>query len=547
MHQSIITFVWLILAIILGIEISSLVQEENKLELFTNIILGVSSVSVVTGLYLYFKFDDYLNLRFLSTFFEPNAYAGFLLLPLCLLFSYFISTKDKFKKNILGFISVFTLSALILTRSRGAILIFCLVSILFLIIFLLKRRIKIKSFNLFQVLFIIVISLFVSFFIYEFKMSYDPKAVSEASSASVLPQGGATSLQAVSSRIEYMKTGMNITKFNLISGVGFGAYKEAEIKYRDNVIYETNDPHNLYIRIFSEVGVVGGFSFSFLIFILLVWIFYKIYKTDVSHFQALDIGLIMGGVCIILHNVIDVDWYFPANMFISIITFFVLFSVLQNKDKNMFLNKNENFVRYMFMFLVSIFMVISILNFLGNNTAEDANYFISKDSFDDASLLFDKAIGFDRYNPEILYDYAFTLFNKSKINLDNKSQLLNKALTLIDRAIKIKPFNFTYLSLRADIYKALGDNISYENNLLQSIGDNKTLNLDAYIKLNNIYLQQKQYQKVVDLVDGVLVYYPSYIFRDPFWASPDKNKLNFELSILKLNRLTALDNLKKKL
>jgi O-antigen ligase len=82
-----------------------------------------------------------------------------------------------------------------------------------------------------------------------------------------LPQGGATSTQAVNSRIEYMKTSIHITKSNLVSGVGFGAYKEAEIKYRDNVIYETNDPHNLYLRILSEVGVLGGFSFLFLLFV----------------------------------------------------------------------------------------------------------------------------------------------------------------------------------------------------------------------------------------------------------------------------------------
>ena len=96
---------------------------------------------------------------------------------------------------------------------------------------------------------------------------------------------GATNTQATSLRLEYMKVALDIFEHNPTYGVGYGVYRQAERKYRNSVISETNDPHNLYLRIFAEVGAFGGLTFflliSSLVFYLLTYLFKNKYASAI--------------------------------------------------------------------------------------------------------------------------------------------------------------------------------------------------------------------------------------------------------------------------
>ncbi|MCX6751888.1 MAG: O-antigen ligase family protein [Candidatus Nomurabacteria bacterium] len=552
-HQSVIVFLWLIISVIVGLEAGAMAKEEKGLAKFSNIVIISSIIAVASGLYLYFTFDDYSNLRFISTFFQPNPFAGFLLLPLSLLLPLFVYTENKKKKILLGVLSVLTLSAFILTVSRGAMVIFAFVWVFILIFSLVKNEFKLRIPQMLNITLIIALSLVLSVAVYKVKMSYAPAPFANNTTATTTSNntgifsGGATKGEAVSSRLQYMKTGLLVTKDNMLNGVGIGAYREAEIKYRDNVIYQTNDPHNLYLRMFSETGVVGGISFFVLVAMLGVFILFKLWKTKFSDFSAVELGLVVGTLAIILHNFMDSDWYFPANMFLSIITFFVLYSVLSKNDSN-FSAKKIAITRIVFMIIGFIVVLVSILIFLGNNSGMDGPYLVRKNKNDEAVTAFRKGLSFDKYNPEVLQGYSALLLSQSKSITDAnlKKESLNDALSFASKALLIKPHDADLFGLRADIYNDLGNKDLYEADLKKAIENNKTLGLSSYMSLSQKYSDEKKYLDVISVVDDVMKYYPVGVFQDSFWASPDKGMLKFEIFLLSSQKINALEKLGRK-
>ncbi len=550
-HQSVFIFLWLIVSVIAGIEAGAMVKEEKGLAKFSNVIIFSSIIAVFSGLYLYFSFDDYSNLRFISTFFQPNPFAGFLLLPLSLLLPLFVYAENNKRKVFLGILSVLTLGSFILTVSRGAMVLFSFVWIFILIISLVKKEYKLKISQLLNIILIIILSIAFSVAVYKIKMSYAPIPANN-NTATVnknadLFSGGATKGEAVSSRLQYMKTSLLMTKDNLLHGVGIGAYREAEFKYRDNVIYQTNDPHNLYLRMFSEVGVLGGASFFVLITMLGLFILYKLWKTKLSDFSVIEIGLIAGTLGIILHNFMDVDWYFPANMLLSVIAFFVIFSVL-SKNTDSYSVKNNGIIRIVFLVILFITSFFSIVIFLGNSSGMDGPYLARKDKNDEAVVAFQKGLSFDKYNPEVLSGYSSFLLAQSKnmSDIKQKKESLNEALNFVNTAILVKPHDSKLFSLRADIYKDLGNNDLSIADLENAIENNKTLDLTSYMILAQTYFEGKRYLDVVNLVDNALKYYPAEIFKDSFWASPDKGMLKFDIVILNSQKINALEKLDRK-
>ena len=547
-HQSIVIFFWLIISIIAGIEASTLVKENGGLKKFSNILILSSTIVIASGLYLYFAFDDYANLRFISTFFQPNPLAGFLLLPISLLLPIFIFTTNLKKNIFLGFLSILTLGGFILTVSRGAMSIFILVWLFIFIISLLKKEYVLKTSHLIKIISIVFLAVILAVGIYKLKMSHASiKSNNNYGTNQQVFSGGATKDEAISSRFKFMKTGLTIVRDNLFLGIGLGAYREAEIKYRDNPIYETNDPHNLYLRIFSETGILGGISFLAIVALVGLFVLYKLWKMNLSKLSPIEIGLMSGTICIIFHNFMEADWYFPANMFLSIVAFFVLYSVFSSENDNFSATKSRYF-RIISIIVVFIIMFFSILIFIGDNKGMQGPYFRNKQKNELAVDTFEKGLFFDKYNPLVLYNYSEYLFSQAENseNIQEKKDFLEKSLMLINRALFIKVHDSTFYALRADIYKAFENPLLYETNLKLAIENNKTLDLVSYLKLSQKYLEDKKYEEVIKITDEALNYYSTSVFKNTFWNNPDKGMLKFYTIILETNKISALKKLGRK-
>jgi len=78
--------------------------------------------------------------RISSTLQYPNTFAAFIILPFFISFSFFLNQKELFKKVIYLMLSLFFLLVFVLTQSRGAMIVFVVVLILYILLLKGKDR-----------------------------------------------------------------------------------------------------------------------------------------------------------------------------------------------------------------------------------------------------------------------------------------------------------------------------------------------------------------------------------------------------------------------
>jgi Lipid A core - O-antigen ligase and related enzymes len=309
------------------------VSNELMFRVALNFILGVSFVLSLLGFLAYIgvrfnlssSFFKYLinngfvqGLAVTSTLQYANTFGGFLLLPLFIAAGFVLNEKGIFKKIIYGLLLLFFLITLILTQSRGALLVFAISVVVFML--LLPKREKIISLFVLLavaltggVLFIIKrnvivsylgtliskIQIFVNFFL---KGQYDP---------------------SLGSRVYMVKDAFKILKDYPIFGTGLGTYQYIYAKYRSVYVF-SKFPHSILFQYLPEIGIVGVSIFIY----LAISLFVRGIKSLRSR-NILKIGHFVGLFAIFLHALIDFDW---SLMFLPMV-FFFFFGVLFSQDE----------------------------------------------------------------------------------------------------------------------------------------------------------------------------------------------------------------------
>ena len=539
-HQSIIVSLWLVLALILGFEMLPLIREENGLLRFSRAIIALGFFASLAGFCLYFLFDDYGDLQMIGTFFSHNAFAGFLLLPLSFAISALFASSARRRLLSNGIAMTVILSAFMLSLSRGGWTAFALAWIFILIFAFAKKELRIHKKQIAYGILTILTALVLAFAVHSAKMSLGPAAGAAIPSSEAIAGDN-----ALSSRVQYVKYGFDIARDNPLSGVGFGAYSAAEPAYRASPIFQTVDPHNLYVRIFAETGIVGGLSFLSLV-ICLAWLIIRtLSRKNIYEMPFAELGLLAGVIAMLLHNFMDVDWHFPAVMLVSIISFFVLYAVFGEDKKEM---RKSNIIRSIFLAILVGVSIVSMYLFLGNNSGMDGPYLESKGKTDEAQAAFDKGLSFDRWNPDVLSSYANFLSDQAGNAKDpaQKQNFLLESRAIIDRALAITPKSSDLYDLRASDDKGLDDAVSADADLNKAISSNPSLDLAAYLMLSRNYLDEKRYDEALAVADRGLAYYPPGAFDNPFWSSPEKPQLRQYAVFLMINKSQALLDLGRK-
>lgn len=229
----------------------------KKVPLF---LLFAGALIVVGGFIQYFLYPDLRNLYYLgwdehlyrmfSSFLDPN-FAGtffvlYFLLTLGLLFNNF-KTKNKTKTIVLNLLSSTSLLAIFLTFSRSAYLMLFVGTITFLIL-----QKKIKWLVIFIVLSLISIVILV-------------KNVPQTEGTNLLRTASGES------RIESINRALTIFKDNPVFGVGFNAYRYVQRDYgfineEKRIVHSGAGTDNSFLFILATTGIVGFFSFLFLIY-----------------------------------------------------------------------------------------------------------------------------------------------------------------------------------------------------------------------------------------------------------------------------------------
>lgn len=269
------------------------------------VIFAISIFLICTnGLYQYFFGHDFIrghifDGRISSSFRTANDFAAYLVVTtpilFCLsLFSFVKKEKEDNKsayfsffssgkiRMVLFFLFVLSFICLILTYSRGAWIAFVLcLSVL---------GIKSRKVFLFSVLFIVI-----------FTFIFYHQSVRVALSDNLTRY-----FEWENNRLGYWKRSVSIIKDYPLLGSGLNTY--SSIQWRYDVGWG-GYPHNSYLQMTAETGVLGLLSFLWLLFVLYKNLFKALRKMRESPLELLLVGFGAGLSGFLSHSFFDTNFY----------------------------------------------------------------------------------------------------------------------------------------------------------------------------------------------------------------------------------------------
>jgi|GEM_PF-4206914 len=240
----------------------------KNIELIMGGIIFVSLINVPLSIYelitkaSWGAFVDWRGIRIMGNLFHPNSYSMYLLPCILLLYA---SLRTKFNKH--HFIFFITLLAMnILAFSRIGLLSLIVSLIVFEAIFKQGLKLNPKKFFLLALLILAVIA-------------YNLIGISESH----------LTVGTLSERTSIWKSIAPYLKGNLVFGNGLGSYE----LYRSRIIYSLS-PHNVYLSILFDLGIIGLIIILFFIINIMIDLFKRIRKTKEWHLTELGVALVIG-------------------------------------------------------------------------------------------------------------------------------------------------------------------------------------------------------------------------------------------------------------
>ncbi|MGH4140119.1 O-antigen ligase family protein [Clostridium sp.] len=265
-----------------------------KCYIFTSLILSCIGIyQHFTGFGLTEKFTKPsafgTGIRIASTLFNPNTYGAYLILIIFPVIMLCIYEKNKYKKIVYTFLSILLLTNLLMTLSRNAFLGFGLGVLVLALIYSIKLIFALGGFNILM------------FFI--------PSVFQRLKDV--------TNLSQDESRIKLWKTAIMMIKEHPLFGVGNGNFvtryneyikKYKELKYQE---YQNYPGHNSYLKVQSELGIIGIVSFLGIVTTALCRV-KKLYNTTKDRFyKPFYMGVMAGMVAFLFMNFFDNLFFVP--------------------------------------------------------------------------------------------------------------------------------------------------------------------------------------------------------------------------------------------
>ena len=254
---------WLRILSIFFLYILSFVLIKNKYN-FNKLVYTIIASTIIPGFMSLYQFftktgmtiiDEDITNRIFGTFAHPNLLAYYLTIPLALLVFLVLKKDANYIKKILIYsLLLFNFIILLLTFTRGA-------WVAFLIILLIFGTVKYRKF--------LAISILGLFLIY---MLLPPL------SARVNNLFVYNPYSSIQWRINIWKDGFKYAQENIIAGHGLGTAKEIILNKRGER-FGSADPHNDYLKIFIENGILGVISYIAIIVSLIFTLMKKYMKT----------------------------------------------------------------------------------------------------------------------------------------------------------------------------------------------------------------------------------------------------------------------------
>jgi len=330
---------------------------KNYLPLIFNVFFLLGLILSLYGLYVY-EVANYT--RVMSFFYQPNAFAGWLLFVLPLAFFLFFREREVNKILIFLLGTSLILTAFILANSRGAFLSFIL-PLFFLFYFLYKYKPNKKDFFQKIAALIVLTFIFVTLFVSLKEGKFSLFALRSFKKTEGMPVPSTIFL-----RWKFWEGAFLMAKDRPLTGYGLGSYKDAYPQYQYAPLAYTKYPHNYYIEILGETGIFGALSFYIFIFsVLLLGMFcFKKARRDKRYLPGFFLFLSLLGPMV--HNGVEMDCHFRANLLYLFIFLALLWGFLRKKEKTSISHKKPFciFEKVVKIVLIFIFLVFSFGFFL---------------------------------------------------------------------------------------------------------------------------------------------------------------------------------------
>jgi O-antigen ligase/tetratricopeptide (TPR) repeat protein len=298
---------------------------EDRLHTLSWVLFGASVVAMAVGVVLYLLSSrvttgpiaslahglvvgDVVGGRFSAFFSYPNALAGFLILPICIGVGLLAFGRGS-RERLLGLAGTIVLmSALVLTGSRGSMIVLAGVLLLFPVVGWLCRCVSSRqmghvavAYGVVAVMVVVSIAVPVSRTqVWKPLVQHFVELVQEGSDV----QMGTG--QNLGNRLQMFRDLGPYLRAYPVLGSGLGTYSSVYMKFRSHLWFAT-DPHSLVVKTLAEGGILG-FVLEFAMIAVLLWLGFR--AARLSSNKALTFAVVMGIAGTLLHSCFDIDSIF---------------------------------------------------------------------------------------------------------------------------------------------------------------------------------------------------------------------------------------------
>jgi len=246
--------------------------------------------------------------RFSAFFSYPNALAGFLILPICIGVGMFAFGR-RGRERVLGLAgTVVLMGALVLTGSRGGMIVVAGVLLLLPVAGWLCRCVSSRQMAHVAIAYGVVAVIVVASVAVPVSRNQVWKPLVQRFVAVVqeVLQGQATTGGQLGSRLQMFRDLGPYLRAYPVLGSGLGTYSSVYMKFRSQLWFAT-DPHSLLVKSLAEGGIVG-FVLELTMIAVLLWLGYR--AARLSGNRALTFAVVVGIAGTLLHSCFDIDSMF---------------------------------------------------------------------------------------------------------------------------------------------------------------------------------------------------------------------------------------------
>lgn len=398
-------------ALLAGFNFSFLSVDMKKKVFFVPIFIALWLSMIIFSKFIanpygFFKDYDFYTIIALNI----NVIAGFLVLVYPL---FFIYIKEKINTNVFISMAIFVLLAIFLTRSRIAMLVAFILTIIFLFSY--------RKNNYVKLLIILLVLFFISSIIYVSMLKVH--------------------FSSVSNRTVWWQTAYSIFKENILFGCGLGNYTVLFKAFRPERVLNTLFAHNIVLQFLSDTGIFGLISFAFLMICFYIKVIDKIIDKFIDNKDRyFYIVSSLSVTSFMIINMFDYSFFAPANMLMFFMIYCSVFYVNPSKFKK------EKINSYILAFVVLVFCVFIVRPVISQiHYKKGIEFYVAK-QYKMSIEEFELAIKYDKKNPEYYAQVSksyFALYDKNRgevgrIYADNAIKYNMKAIELYKNGAQLK-------------------------------------------------------------------------------------------------------------